>query len=111
MDGVTRRRCDEARCHCRHWPRRGEGRPLRALVVRIVIILFRLICHWPDVTWNVIGPSSGFDYGIFVCPAILFDLDRSDLPRSKYRAKPLVPGNDSSKSHGVRTMFTMYDIF
>ena len=80
--------------------------------IEIVNILFHWECHWQDVTWNVIGPSSGFEYSIcFVCPVICFGLDRSDLPRSKYRTKPLAPGNDSSTSHWVITIFTIYDIY
>ena len=63
--------------------------------------------------------SHGIPFGVhpasimvfFVCPALFFDLDRSDLPRSKYCTTPLVPGNDSSKSHWVVTIFAIYDIF
>jgi hypothetical protein len=95
----------------RHWPRRDEDRPLRALVVRIVIILFRLKCHWRASHGMSLGLHPASIMVFFVCPAVLFDLDRSDLPSPKYCTKPVVPGNDSSKSHWVITMFTMYDIF
>ena len=44
----------------------GQGLAIMSDDSLAVIILFHWECHWPDVTWNIIGPSSGFDYYFFL---------------------------------------------
>ena len=106
MDGVTHCCCGEARWYCRHRPRSDEDQPLPGLDIRLWLFFvienmngYHKECHCLILFWY-----------FFVCPKLLFDLDRSDLPRSKYHTKPLISGYVSSKTNWIILIFTIYDI-